>query len=258
MASDFLFPLFSFVLKILFVDHLPFYIPLLFMLTTFLTVFLFYKASGKNPMFLIVAAAWMLIQSVLSAAGFFTVTDTLPPRFLLLILPPLITIIISLSTTKGKLFIDRFDTSILTLFHSIRIPVEMVLFFLFLNKAMPQLMTFEGRNFDLLSGITAPLVYYFGYSKKKLGTKILLAWNVVCLLILLFTVSNAILSAPTPFQKFGFEQPSIAILYFPFVWLPGVLVPLVISSHLITIRFLLKEVKQKNSSRLNLAVRQVA
>jgi hypothetical protein len=258
MVRDFLFLLFSFVLKKFFMNHLPFYIPLVFILTTFITIYLFYKASGRNIKFLIVAAVWIMIQSALTATGFFTVTDTLPPRFLLLIVFPLIGMLTMFSTTKGKLFMDRFNTGNLTLLHSIRVPVEMVLFLLFLHKAMPQLMTFEGRNFDLISGVTAPLIYYFGYSKKKLGTKILLTWNVICLLILLFTVTNAILSAPTPFQKFGFDQPSAAIFYFPFAWLPGVLVPLVIFSHLITIRFLLREVKQKNISPLTLTIKQVA
>ena len=239
-------------------DHLPFYIPVVFILTTFIALYIFYRASGKNQKFLIVAAAWIPVQSVIAATGFFTLSNSLPPRFLLLIIPALLAMITILSTAKGKLFIDRFDTGMLTLLHSIRIPVEIVLFLLFLHKAMPQLMTFEGRNFDLISGITAPLVYYLGYSKKKLGTKILLGWNIACLLILLFTVSNAILSAPTPFQKFGFEQPSIAIFYLPFVWLPGVVVPLVVFSHLITIRFLLRGVKHRNSSPLPLAIRQVA
>ena len=116
----------------------------------------------------------------------------------------------------------------------------MVLFFLFLNKALPKLMTFEGRNFDLIAGLTAPLVYYYGFKRRKIATPAILAWNFICLAILLFTIGNAILSAPTPFQKFGFGQPTIAVLYFPFVWLPGVVVPLVIMSHLVTIRALLK------------------
>ncbi|HYK56589.1 MAG TPA: hypothetical protein VEV15_08905 [Flavisolibacter sp.] len=113
---------------------------------------------------------------------------------------------------------------------------------------MPQLMTFEGRNLDVLSGLTAPLIYYYGFVKKSLGAKTLLAWNVVCLAILSFTVVNAVLSAPTPFQQFGFDQPNIAVLYFPFVWLPGTVVPLVYFSHLASIRRLLKEIKTKTAS----------
>ncbi|TAH22438.1 MAG: hypothetical protein EAZ08_00730 [Cytophagales bacterium] len=38
----------------------------------------------------------------------------------------------------------------------VRIPVEIILFWLFVNKAIPELMTFEGRNLDIIAGITAP------------------------------------------------------------------------------------------------------
>lgn len=239
-------------------NHLPFYIPVVFILTTFLTIYLFYKASNKNMKLLMIIAGWMTIQSAVAATGFFTVENSLPPRFLLLILLPIIGIITIFSTTKGKSFVDGFDLKTLTILHSTRVAIEMVLFWLFLNKVMPQLMTFEGRNFDLISGVTAPLVYYFGMAKRKMGAKTRLVWNFICVAILLFTVSNAILSAPTPLQKFGFDQPTIAVFYFPFVWLPGVVVPLVMFSHLISIRLLIKETRQKNISSSLLLMKQVA
>jgi hypothetical protein len=59
---------------------------------------------------------------------------------------------------------------------------------------------------------------------------------VICLGLLINIVSNAILSAPFPFQQFAFDQPNIAVLYFPFIWLPCCVVPLVLLSHLAAIR----------------------
>lgn len=238
-------------------SNLPFYIPAVFILATFLTIHLFYKASNGNVKLLMIVAAWMTIQSAIAATGFFTVENSLPPRFLLLIIIPVIGIITIFSTTKGKSFIDSFDVKTLTLLHSTRIAIEVVLFWLFLSKAMPQLMTFEGRNFDLVSGITAPLIYYFGFIKGRIGVKTILAWNVVCLAILLFTVGNAILSAPTPLQRFSFDQPTIAVFYFPFVWLPGIVVPIVIFSHLISIHLLMKKIRDKNVVSTSLLIKQV-
>ena len=104
-------------------------------------------------------------------------------------------------------------------------------------------MTFEGRNFDILSGLTAPIVYFFGFIKKQLNKTILLLWNFICLGLLINIVFIAVLSAPFPFQKFAFDQPNIAVLYFPFTWLPACVVPLVLLSHLATIRQLLKKGK---------------
>lgn len=105
---------------------------------------------------------------------------------------------------------------------------------------IPELMTFEGRNFDIISGISAPLIYYFGFVQKRLSNKIIIIWNVLCLMLLFNIVINAVFSAPFPFQKFAFDQPNIAILYFPFNWLPSCVVPIVLFSHIVVIRQLLK------------------
>ena len=217
-------------------ENLPFYIPLIFVLTTGLTILFFHSAANGRRLVLLVLFFLLAAQAIVARTGFFTVTDTIPPRFVLLVGPPLLFILFLFLTRQGKQFIDSLDLKTLTLLHLIRIPVELVLFWLFLHQAIPQLMTFEGRNFDIISGLTAPLVYYFGFVKKILSPKIILLWNFVCLGLLFNIVINAILSAPTPFQQFAFDQPNIAVLYFPFVWLPGIIVPLVLFSHLAAIR----------------------
>jgi hypothetical protein len=231
-------------------ENLPVYITAGFILTTFLTVYIFYKAANNSKQVLLILLASLALQAAIGLTGFYTVTNTLPPRFVLLILPPLFFIAVLFATEKGRGFIDSMNTKTLTLLHLVRIPVEFILFGLFIHKAIPQLMTFEGRNFDIISGITAPFIYYFGFIKNKIPQKVLLAWNFICVALLINIVLNAVLSAPFTFQQFAFDQPNIAILYFPFVWLPACVVPLVLLSHLATIRQLLKKqtkkVKEKN------------
>jgi hypothetical protein len=140
---------------------------------------------------------------------------------------------------RGRAFINGWNARWLTYLHLVRIPVEIVLFWLFLQKQVPQLMTFEGRNFDILSGLTAPAIAYLGCKQLKWGRRLLLAWNCICLALLINIVVHAVLSAPFAFQQFAFEQPNVAILYFPFIWLPGFIVPVVLLSHLVVIRKLL-------------------
>jgi hypothetical protein len=69
----------------------------------------------------------------------------------------------------------------------------------------------------------------------------ILIWNFICLGLLANIVVNSLFSTPSPIQKFSFEQPNIAILYFPFSWLPTFIVPIVLFGHLISIRQLLKQ-----------------
>jgi len=224
-------------------ENLPIHISLLFGLTTFLTIALIYKATHFSKITLYLILSWLGIQTFIGLSGFYKITDTIPPRFLLLVLPPFLMIVGLFISSKGRQFIDKLDPKILTLLHVVRIPVELVLYWLFLNKCVPALMTFEGRNFDILSGLTAPIIYYFGFVTKQIDKKISLIWNVICLGLLVNIVANAILSAPFPFQKFAFDQPNIAILNFPFNWLPSCIVPLVLFAHLATIRQLINEIR---------------
>ncbi|MBE9466482.1 hypothetical protein ACFP1I_24035 [Dyadobacter subterraneus] len=220
-------------------ENLPIYVYLVFGLTVLAALFLFYRATNHSKTFLVIIAIWMAAQTVISLSGFYKITNSVPPRVGLLLLPPLIMTIILFSTKKGRNFIDGLDIKILTLFHIIRVPVELTLFWLFMDKLVPELMTFEGRNFDILSGISAPVIYYFVFVQRKLSRSVLLVWNFVCLSLLFNIVFNAILSVPGVFQQFAFDQPNRGILIFPFIFLPSLLVPMVLFSHLTAIRRIL-------------------
>jgi hypothetical protein len=207
-----------------------------FILVTFITVWLFYRATNKSILFLAIMAIWMILQYFLGQSGFYTNGFSRPPRFLLLIAPPLLVLIVLLLTKKGRQLIDSLDMPTLTILHAVRIPVEMILYFLFLAKAIPAIMTFEGRNFDIIAGLTAPIVYYVGFVKKQVSNTVILLWNMACLALLVNIVVVAVLSAPGPFQQFAFDQPNIAIAHFPFNWLASVVVPLVLVGHLAALR----------------------
>jgi hypothetical protein len=217
-------------------ENLPVYIEILFFLTTILTLWLLSKSGNYSRPLIIIMLLWLALQAAISLTGFYAVTKGAPPRFAFALIPPIVFITLLFLLKKGKHFIAGLDTKTLTLLHIVRIPVELILYWLYLHKAIPQLMTFEGRNFDVLSGLTAALVYYFGYIRNIMSWKMLLAWNIICLLLLANIVVTAVLSAPTPFQKFGFDQPNIAFFYFPFVWLPGFIVPSVLFAHLVSIK----------------------
>jgi hypothetical protein len=108
--------------------------------------------------------------------------------------------------------------------------IELVLLWLFQVGEIPQLMTFEGRNFDVLSGLTAPIIYWLFAAENQSPAFDSLEFSRLGLLINI--VVNAVLSFPFQFQQFAFEQPNRGLLYSPFVWLPTVIVPIVLFSHL--------------------------
>ena len=228
------------------IQNFPMSVNIFFMLISLITAGLFFKAINYSKPAIVIIIVWLVLQAFVSLSGFYTTNNTLPPRFALLGIPPVILIAGVFATSKGRKFIDSISIKTLTLLHTIRIFVELVLLDLSVHKLVPQLMTFEGRNFDIISGITAPFIFYFGFVKPILGRKVLLIWNFVCLALLLNIIVNAILSIPSPFQKFGFEQPNVAVLYFPFVWLPCCVVPIVLFAHLASIKQLLNKNKSQD------------
>lgn len=221
-------------------EQIPNYLNIFFGLTTLFTIGIFYWAANQSKFTLIILLSWMILQFIIGTTGFYTITEGIPPRFLLLVLPPFIFIGVLFSTTNGRLFIDGLNLRILTMLHIVRIPVELVLYGLYVYKAVPELMTFEGRNYDIVSGLTAPIIYYLGFVKKQFNTRLLLIWNFICLGLLFNIVVHAVLSAPFPFQQLAFDQPNIAVLHAPFNGLPSCVVPLVLLSHLAAIRQLLR------------------
>lgn len=220
--------------------NLPVSLSLAFGLTTALAVGLFYYATQRSGRTLLVLLAWLLLQGGLALGSFYTAANSFPPRLPLLLVPPLVLIAGLMLTAWGRGYLDSLRLPILTLLHMVRVPVELVLLALFQHHAIPQLMTFEGRNWDILAGLTAPAVYYLAFRKKQLGARGLLVWNLLVLGSLLNIVVNALLSAPSPWQRFAFGQPNVAILHFPFNWLPACVVPLVLLAHLAALRQLLR------------------
>ena len=221
------------------IENVPTYVSIIFIATTFITAAIFLRGLQRNPNFppagkflLFAIPFWMMFQAVLAYGGFFLDTTSLPPRiFLFGVLPALILIIVYFVFFRVGI-VEQLPLKMLTIIHTIRVPVELVLSWLFAAGMVPEIMTFHGNNFDILSGLSAPIITYFAFRNGRVNTTLLAIWNVVCLALLLNIVITAILCIPSPIQKLAFDQPNVAILYFPYIWLPTVVVPIILFSHL--------------------------
>lgn len=224
------------------IQNLPNWVEILFIVTVVLTIGLFHYANEKPKRLTLLIILWSVLQSVLAYVGFYQLTESIPPRFGLVLIPATLLIIYGLLPRQQKWFLEKREIRISTFLHSVRLPVEIVLFGLFAHKMIPELMTFEGRNYDIVMGITAPVIGWL-FLKQKISKRFLLVWNIVGLALVLFILFNGILSSELPFQQFGFEQPNRAINYFPFILLPATIVPIVVWTHISDIIKLRKELK---------------
>ncbi len=222
------------------IEGLPIFIHVIFGFTLLLSIGWFSYAT-RSLKVLVFLLFWTFVQSVLAWQGVFQDATLMPPRIMIFgVLPALIIIALNFLTVRGRAFIDSINLKTLTYFHTIRVPVEIVLFLLCMQEIVSVYMTFEGTNFDILSGLSAPIVAYFAFRHGPVRKRLLVWWNVVCLLLLLNVVITAILALPTPFQIVSPEQPNVAVLYFPYSLLPTVIVPLVLFAHLVALRRLNK------------------
>ena len=207
-----------------------------FLAVTFLTIFLTVRAHRRAGPLVWVLLAYAGLQYGVAATGFYENTEVLPPRFLLNIVPAVLAILWLFLSDGGKAFADGFIPERMMWVHTVRLPVEVILFGLFTVGLIPEIMTFTGRNFDILAGLTAPVVWYFAYSRKVLSPGLFKTWHVLGLLLLLNIVVTAVLSVELPFQQFGFEQPNVGVLMAPYNLLPAMVVPLVVVGHVVGLR----------------------
>lgn len=166
--------------------NLAAYITTAFVLTVALTLYLFILAVKNKALTFLILLLWLSLTGVLSFKGIFENTSVFPPRLALIMLPAFAFIILLLATKRKRSFTDNLDLKRLTLLHVVRIPVEAILFLLASHKFIPELLTFAGRNFDILSGITAPIMYFAAFRSSQLThRRLLLAWKFICLALLL-------------------------------------------------------------------------
>lgn len=184
----------------------------------------------------LVLAAWLAYISILSLKGVFT-NASLPPRIpLLLVLPAFLFFIYFFTNIKFKKIIDAVPAAMPIYSQSFRIVVELLIFGLFLEGLLPKAATFEGYNYDIVIGITAPLLAFFMLAKGKSNNWIVLAWNFAGLTTLLIVVSILLSSAYFPAlwnQTESILPKGLGI--FPYTFLAGLFMPLAVFMHLLSI-----------------------
>lgn len=232
------------------IPTVPLFIAVLFIVITIIALVLFYRiiknssdrtTQKKAKPIVIGIILWLIIQGVLAFTGVYAsqLGSTPPMLFRFGFLPVLLLFLYLFISKNGRAFLDTLPLKQLAYLNVIRFPIEIGLYLIYLYGAIPRLMTFEGGNLDILSGLSAPVIVYLMFTKQTLKPKLFLLWHFICLALLANIVTRALLSAPFPFQQLAFDQPNIAILHFPFIWLPTFMVMAVLFGHLTSIRKLL-------------------
>jgi len=185
---------------------------------------------------LIVVFCWVALLTVLSLSGYFADFSALPPRIGLAVLVPLPIVLFVAFSRTGTEWLRRVAPQRLVFWQSFRILVEIGLWINFMRGLIPVQMSFEGRNFDVLSGLLAIPVAYYCFVRKSWPRWIVVVYNIVGLALLLNIIIISMLSMPTPLRYFHNEPANTLLGHFPYIFLPGLLVPLAYSLHILSLK----------------------
>ncbi len=226
--------------------EIPFAISITFVA---LTVFLWLQCymrlrpatTDKGRRFALFSIGWLCLTFFLARSGFLAQFDTVPPRFVFMMIPIIIFLVLLGFRKKFVPIAKALPQSWLIYLQSFRIVMELILWWLFTENIIPVQMSFEGRNMDILVGLTAIPVGYIYLKNPTANKRLLLAWNIIGMLILTNIVLVAATSTPTLLRVFMNEPANTIIAAFPFVWLPAFVVPVAYCLHILSIRKLLND-----------------
>jgi hypothetical protein len=195
-------------------------------------------ATHLPPAARTILVGWLLALGLLAGAGLFLRAGRVPPYFAAVGLLSSAAGVAFVCSRSGAALLERTSAAWLVGLQSFRVVVEIVLWALATQHRLSPLLTFEGRNVDILVGLTALPVAWLCFVRRAWPRRVARAWNIAGIAILANIVVHALLSAPTPFQVLRTDPPTTIIATLPYIWLPGFLVPLALSLHVASLRTL--------------------
>lgn len=192
---------------------------------------------------------WILYVSILAGTDFLA-DFSLPPKVVMFVILPAFAIIGWFFTAKkNKALIAAFPIALTVYYQSFRVIVEILIWGLAKEGIGPDLVTFEGRNFDILVGLTAPVIGYLAYSRKVLSHKAVIVWNVLCL-GLLANIVFIFMSLIVKPQLWGYNEVPIGLDFprLPYIYIAAAFMPSAVFMHVFSIKKSLHAIKQ-NASR---------
>jgi hypothetical protein len=189
------------------------------------------------PKALAFVTVWLAFVAALGWTGVLNRWDARPPPLMIFFIGVLALAVTAALSSVGRKIGDALPLASLIAFQAFRLPLELVMHRAAAEGTMPVQMSFGGLNFDIASGITsilAAILVARGIAPKAVA----LAWSVLSSILLVVVLCIAVASLPM-FARFGPERVMTWVVWFPFVLLPGVLVPAALFGQIVLWRRLL-------------------
>ena len=180
---------------------------------------------------------WLIATWIMASRGTFRLwVEFTPPPFAYLVIGILTLAMAIAAGSYGARLALGLPLWVLVGFQAFRLPLELAMHEMYERGVMPVQMSYSGLNFDIVTGITGILVAVL-VRRGRAGRRLVMAWNLVGLALLVNIITVSILSTPR-IQYWGPRRVNFFVGYPPFVWLPAVMVLAALAGHLLVFRAL--------------------
>lgn len=206
-------------------------------------IWVFMLARNNRKKLIILSISVILVMSIsayLATSGILANFKVFPPPMAIMIVGlVVISFIIGLSSFGKEIALGLSFSSLVGL-QIFRLPLELIMHHASNLGIMPPQLSFSGFNFDIITGTGALIIFALIKIKKETPLKLIWLWNIWGSYCLIAIIVIAITTSPM-MRLFGDDLKNLNtwVLYFPYIWLPVVLVTIAISSHIIIWRKLL-------------------
>jgi hypothetical protein len=184
-----------------------------------------------------VVAGFMLTSAAAALAGMLERFDRVPPPMAVMIAAVFALGLGVPFTAWGRHGARGVSLLALVGLQSFRLPLELVMHRAALLGIMPNELSYSGYNLDIVTGAGAAALVGASWLGVTVSRTALWIWNVWGCLCLALIAGIAITTSPMV-RFFGDDARHVNtfVLYFPYVWLPVVLVTIAIASHVMITR----------------------
>ena len=193
-------------------------------------------ASALQRRYWIGASIWLFVVSAAAYSGALLPRGGPPLPFVAMMISILAVGVLLARSKAGDRLAAGLPLAVLVGFQGFRLPLELAMHRAYSEGLMPIQMSYSGRNFDIVTGITA-IALSGAMVLTKVPGWVVRAWNLLGLVLLFNILGVAILSTPM-FAYFGRDRLNVWVMWMPYTLLPAVMVLAAWAGHLIIWRAL--------------------
>jgi hypothetical protein len=180
---------------------------------------------------------WLALTAVASASGVLQRAG-LPPPLMLFFVASMGVAIAAAFSRFGTRLVRGLPIAALVAVQAFRLPLELILHAWKDQGVLPIQMTYEGHNFDIVSG-TLALALGIWLWRGRAPRAAIWGFNLIGSALLLWVATIAVLSSPLPIRQYMNEPAVLLAFYFPYGWIIPICVGGALFGHILIFRWLL-------------------